>query len=86
LGIQQKHAILQGLEQGILMMATKPKAERDIRDSRAWFDGVEAMVVDLDELSRSIAGEARLESPRWRSAGWRSAPMNAERWLSVAWP
>jgi methyl-accepting chemotaxis protein len=61
--IQQKHAILHGLEQDILTMATKPKAERDIRDSRAWFDGIGAMVVDLDELSRSIAGEARLADP-----------------------
>jgi methyl-accepting chemotaxis protein len=61
--IQQTATTTQALEQGVLTAAAKPKAERDIRDSQAWFEGIGALVTGLSNLSRSIAGEARLADP-----------------------
>ena len=61
--IQQTAATTQALEQGVLTAAAKPRAERDIKDAQTWFDGVGALVTGLSDLSRAIAGEARLADP-----------------------
>jgi methyl-accepting chemotaxis protein len=61
--IQQTAVTTQALEQGVLTAAAKPEAERDIKDAQTWFDGVGALVTGLSDLSRAIAGEARLADP-----------------------
>jgi methyl-accepting chemotaxis protein len=61
--IQQEAATTQALEKGVLTAAAKPKAERDIKDAQAWFDGIGVLTSGLSNLSRSIAGEARLADP-----------------------
>ena len=61
--IQQTAATTQALHEGVLTAAAKPKAERDIKDAQAWFDGIGALTSGLSDLSRSIAGEARLADP-----------------------
>jgi methyl-accepting chemotaxis protein len=61
--IQQQAATAKALEKDVMIVAAKPKAERDIRDTQAWFDSEGAVTIGLSELSRSIAGEARLADP-----------------------
>jgi methyl-accepting chemotaxis protein len=62
--IQQKHATVQGQDKDVLNLATRPRAERDVnKETQAWFDGIGAITVGLSDLSRSIAGEARLADP-----------------------
>jgi hypothetical protein len=61
--IQQTATTTHALEQDVLTAAAKPKPERDIKDAQAWFDGIGALVTGLTDLSRSIAGEARLADP-----------------------
>jgi methyl-accepting chemotaxis protein len=61
--IQQAAAKTKALEQGLATVAAKPKAERDIKDTQTWFDSVGALTVSLSDLSRSVAGEARLADP-----------------------
>jgi methyl-accepting chemotaxis protein len=51
------------LEAGVLALAAKPKAERDVKDSQAWYEAVGAIATGLTDVSRSIAGEARLADP-----------------------
>ena len=43
--------------------AAKPKAERNVKDSQAWYEAVGAVAIGLTDVSRSIAGEARLADP-----------------------
>ena len=61
--IQQQASTTQALEKDILAAVAKPKAERDIKDTKAWFEGVGAVTIGLTDLSRTIAGEARLADP-----------------------
>jgi methyl-accepting chemotaxis protein len=61
--IQQKAVTIQALERDVLAAAVKPKAERNIKDIQAWFEGVGALTIGLTDLSRTIAGEARLADP-----------------------
>jgi methyl-accepting chemotaxis protein len=52
-----------GLEDGVVALAAKPKAERNVKDSQAWYEAVGAVAIGLSDVSRSIAGEARLADP-----------------------
>jgi methyl-accepting chemotaxis protein len=61
--IQQKAVTTQALEKDVLVAVAKPKAQRDIKDTQAWFEGVGAVTIGLTDLSRTIAGEARLADP-----------------------
>jgi methyl-accepting chemotaxis protein len=61
--IKQKVAAAQALEKDVLAVAAKPKAERDVKDSQAWYEAIGAAASGLSDLSRSIAGEARLADP-----------------------
>ena len=61
--IKQKVAAAQALEKDVLAVATKPKAERDVRDSQPWYEAIGSVASSLSDLSRSIAGEARLADP-----------------------
>ena len=61
--IKQKMAAARALERDVLAVAAKPKAERDVRDSQPWYEAVGVVASDLSDLSRSIAGEARLADP-----------------------
>lgn len=51
------------LGEGVVALATKPKADRDVKDSQAWYETVGTVAVSLTDVSRSIAGEARLADP-----------------------
>jgi methyl-accepting chemotaxis protein len=61
--IRQTATTTHALEQDVLTAAAKPKPERNIKDAQAWFDGIGELVTGLSDLSRSIAGEARLADP-----------------------
>ena len=61
--VQQSAAKVQDLESGVLNVAMKPTAARDVKDTQAWYDAIGAVVTGLSDLSRSIAGEARLADP-----------------------
>jgi methyl-accepting chemotaxis protein len=61
--VQQSVAKARELENGVVALATKPKAERDVKDSQGWYEAVGAIATSLSDVSRSIAGEARLADP-----------------------
>ena len=44
-------------------LAAKPRAQRDLRDTDAWYKSVGAVVAGISELSRTIAGSARMSDP-----------------------
>jgi methyl-accepting chemotaxis protein len=58
--VQQTVAKARDLEAGVLSLAVKPKTERDIKDSQSWYEAMGAIAGSLSDVSRSIAGEARL--------------------------
>ena len=51
------------LYQGMLTLAAKPRAERDLKDTEAWYKSVGTVVAGLSDLSRTIAAETRLSDP-----------------------
>jgi methyl-accepting chemotaxis protein len=51
------------LHAGMLAIAAKPKAERDIKDTEAWYKAVGLVVNGFSDLSRAIAAETRLSDP-----------------------
>jgi methyl-accepting chemotaxis protein len=61
--VQQAAAKAHGFEAGLVSLAAKPKAERDVKDSQPWYEAVGALAISLTDVSRSIAGEARLADP-----------------------
>jgi methyl-accepting chemotaxis protein len=61
--VHQITAKARELEAGVVALAAKPKAERDVKDSQAWYEALGAIATGLTDVSRSIAGEARLADP-----------------------
>ncbi|MET0971681.1 MAG: HAMP domain-containing protein, partial [Tardiphaga sp.] len=61
--VQQAATKAFGLEADLVSLAAKPKAERDVKHSQPWYEAVGALAISLTDVSRSIAGEARLVDP-----------------------
>jgi methyl-accepting chemotaxis protein len=61
--VQQDVTKARDLEGGLVALAAQPKAQRDVKDSEAWYQTVGAIAISLSDVSRSIAGEARLADP-----------------------
>jgi methyl-accepting chemotaxis protein len=49
-----------GLREGLLAMAAKPRAERRLADTQAWFAAVGAVTTSLSDMSARVAGTARM--------------------------
>jgi methyl-accepting chemotaxis protein len=61
--VRQSVAKARALEDGVFALAAKPKAAREVKDSQPWYEAVGAVAANLSDVSRSIAGEARLADP-----------------------
>jgi methyl-accepting chemotaxis protein len=61
--ILKRWAAVAPLHAGMLVLAAKPKAERDIKDTQGWYKAVGAVVNGVSDLSRAIAAETRLSDP-----------------------
>jgi methyl-accepting chemotaxis protein len=51
------------MRDGLLAMGGKPRAERRIADTQAWYTAVGVVVTGLTELSGEVAGAARIADP-----------------------
>ena len=61
--VQQSVAKARELEAGVVALAAKPRAQRDVKESQSWYEAVGGVATSLSDVSRSIAGEARLADP-----------------------
>ncbi len=61
--ISKSWAAVRPFYQGMLALAAKPRAERDLKDTEAWYKSVGTVVAGLSDLSRTIAAETRLSDP-----------------------
>jgi methyl-accepting chemotaxis protein len=61
--IAKSWAAVEPLYKGMLVLAAKPKAERDLKDTEGWYKAVGTVVAGLSDLSRTIAAETRLSDP-----------------------
>ena len=53
----------ESLHRQVAAVAAKPRAERDLKDTSAWFKAVGTVTNDFSDVSRRIAAEARLADP-----------------------
>jgi methyl-accepting chemotaxis protein len=51
------------LHEQMVAISSKPRAERDLKDTRAWYAAVGTVVNGLSDLSLSIAARARMSDP-----------------------
>ncbi|MGD0434472.1 MAG: hypothetical protein ABSA58_25610, partial [Acetobacteraceae bacterium] len=52
------------LGEGVIAVAAKPRAERKLADTQAWFGALTVVVTGLGELSNRVAGAARISDPQ----------------------
>ncbi|HEV2677592.1 MAG TPA: HAMP domain-containing methyl-accepting chemotaxis protein [Aliidongia sp.] len=61
--LQQRWSAVGQLWDQLDAYAAKPKAERDIKATEAWYKGLGAVIDSLNEASLNVAGEARIADP-----------------------
>jgi methyl-accepting chemotaxis protein len=61
--VTKSWAAVDPLYQGLLALAAKPRAERNLKDTDAWYKAVGTVVAGLSDLSRTIAAQTRLSDP-----------------------
>jgi methyl-accepting chemotaxis protein len=61
--ILKRWAAVEPFHEGMLALAAKPRAERDIKETQDWYKAVGLVVSGISDLSRAIAAETRLADP-----------------------
>jgi methyl-accepting chemotaxis protein len=61
--VEEKWRAIEPLHRHLLEIAARPRAQRDLAETKSWFDAVGSVVAGLTELSLSIAADARMADP-----------------------
>ena len=62
-GLRTEWSTATEMREGLLAIAARPRAQRNLADTQTWFAAVGKVISDLTDLSARVAGAARVADP-----------------------